>query len=170
MGVLRNPKWETFSQEIVKGRPALEAYVTAGYPRNRGNASRLRLHEAIKARIAELMGFKTAAVEAEQLSAAERAGVDTFWVLRNLRINAIQAMRHGDRAAAARSLELVGKHLNMFVDRKSVEVNYIDDADEYLAKIMDIVNAKVVEHEPTPLARLENGHDDGLEEGSHETG
>ena len=117
MGVLRNPKWETFSQEIVKGRPALEAYVIAGYPRNRGNASRLRLHEAIKARIAELMGFKTAAVEAATLTAAEKAGLDAFWVLRSLRRNATLAARAGDRAASNRAVELIGKHLGMFINK-----------------------------------------------------
>jgi hypothetical protein len=86
------------------------------------------------------------------LTAAERAGVDQYWVLRNLRINAVQAMRHGDRAAATRSIELIGKHLGMFIDKKQIEVSYIDDADEYLAEIMAIVDAKTVEHEPAPLA------------------
>ncbi len=96
--------------------------------------------------------MKTAAVSLAELTAAERAGVDAFWVLRNLRINAVQSMRHGDRAAAARSIELIGKHLGLFVDKKRIEVSYIDDADEYLAKIMAIVDAKTVEHEPAPLA------------------
>jgi hypothetical protein len=82
------------------------------------------------------------------------SGVANFavWVLRNLRINAVMAMRHGDRAAAARSIELIGKHLGMFVDRKQIEVAYVDDADEYLAKIIALVNAKTVEHEPAPLS------------------
>jgi hypothetical protein len=91
-------------------------------------------------------------VSLAELTAAERAGVDQYWVLRNLRINAVQSMRHGDRSAAARSIELIGKHIGMFVDRKKLEISYIDDADEYLAKIMAIVDAKTVEHEPAPLA------------------
>jgi hypothetical protein len=57
-----------------------------------------------------------------------------------------------DRAAAARSLELIGKHLGMFIDRKQIEIGYVDDADEYLAKIIALVDAKVVDHEPTSLA------------------
>ena len=88
----------------------------------------------------------------EAFGFAERAGVDAFWVLRSLRMNAVMAMRHGDRAAAARSIELIGKHLGLFVDKKQIEVSYIDDADEYRAKIMAIVDAKTVEHEPAPLA------------------
>ena len=164
MGVLRNPKWETFSQEIVKGRPALEAYVTAGYPRNRGNASRLRLHEAIKARIAELMGFKTAAVEAATLTAAEKAGLDAFWVLRSLRRNATLAARAGDRAASNRAVELIGKHLGMFINKNQMEISYLDDSDEYLAKLMEIVGIKTIDAEPE-LQQLEN---DGLKDGSDE--
>ena len=54
------------------------------------------------------------------------------------------AMRAGDRAAAARSIELIGKHLGMFIDRKQIDIAYVDDADEYLAKIMALVDAKTV--------------------------
>ena len=81
--------------------------------------------------------------------AAERVGIDEEWVLRKLRMNAVMAMRAGDRAAAARSIESIGKHLGMFIERKQIEM---DDADEYLARIMALVDAKVVEHEPAPLA------------------
>src|SRR5215471_10667846 len=111
MGVLANDKHERFSQEIVRGTPITKAYVVAGYPANRGNASRLRLHEGIKARIAELRAQKTAAVEMAQLSAAEKAGVDHYWVMRNLRRNAVLAARRGDTAASNRAVELIGKHL-----------------------------------------------------------
>jgi hypothetical protein len=74
----------------------------------------------------------------------------------------MMSMRRGDRATAARSLELVGRHLGLFIDRKRIKINVLDDSDEYLAKIMAIVNAKVVEHEPAPL-QLEN---DGCGDGS----
>jgi hypothetical protein len=72
------------------------------------------------------------------------------------------AMHHGDRAAANRAAELIGKHLNMFVDRKEIQMNYIDDSDEYLARIMEIVNAKVIDNEPE-LLQLQG---DGKEYGS----
>jgi hypothetical protein len=62
------------------------------------------------------------------------------------------AMRHGDRSAAARSLELIGRHLGMFIDRKQIEINHLDDADAYLEQLMKLVGTPVVEHEPTPLA------------------
>jgi hypothetical protein len=71
-------------------------------------------------------------------------------------------MRHGDRSAAARSIELIGKHLNMFIEKKSVEISYIDDADEYLAKIMELVGQPVLEQEPPQPLALENR---GLKDG-----
>jgi phage terminase small subunit len=152
MGILLNQQHETFSQEIAKGTGVAKAYVVAGYPPNKGNAYRLRLRKGVAARIAELTAARSEMAAREALTAAERAGVDQYWVLRNLRLNAIMSMRHGDRAAAARSIELIGKHLGMFIEKKSIDISYIDDADEYLAKIMAIVEAKTVEHEPAPLA------------------
>ena len=170
MGLLTNARHERFAQEIVKGTPVRKAYTIAGYPANRGNASRLRLHQGIKARIDELRAQKTAAVELAQLTAAERAGVDQFWVLRNLRRNAVMAARVGARSAAARSLELIGKHLNMFVDKKQIDVNVVDDADQYLARLLELVQAPVLEHEPQHEPRqLEHDTEDGYKYGSGET-
>jgi hypothetical protein len=31
----------------------------------------------------------------------------------------------------------------MFVERRQVEIGYVDDADEYLARIMELVGTKV---------------------------
>ncbi len=116
------------------------------------NASRLQRQDSIRRRVEEILDLKQCATDRAVATAAERAGVDQYWVLRQLRINATMAMRRNDRAAAARSLELLGKHLGLFIDKKSIDISYIDDADEYLAEIMAIVDAKTVEHEPAPLA------------------
>jgi hypothetical protein len=91
------------------------------------------------------------AIDKALVSATERVGVDEEWVLRKLRTNAVMAMRAGDRAAAARSIELIGKHLGMFIERRQVEIAHVDDADEYLAKIMALVDGKTIDHEPAPL-------------------
>jgi phage terminase small subunit len=48
-------------------------------------------------------------------------------------------MRHGDRSAAARSIELIGRHLGLFIDKTWKYISYIDDADEYLARIVALV-------------------------------
>ena len=83
-------------------------------------------------------------------------------MLRSLRRNATLAARAGDRAASNRAVELIGKHLNMFVDQKVVEINTIDDSAEYLQRLMEIVGIKTIDQEPAPL-QLES---DGLNDGS----
>jgi len=105
--------------------------------------------------------MRTKVVDKALVSAAERAGVDQFWVLRSLRRNATLAARAGDRSAANRAVELIGKHLNMFVDSKSVEINYIDDSDAYLAQLMEIVQGRTIEHEQLPQPADSVGSDDG---------
>jgi phage terminase small subunit len=165
MGVLTSPKQEAFAQELAKGATVMKAYAAAGYPPSKGNAYRLRLRGPVVARLAELVAARSAVVQAAAISAAERAGVDQFWVLRNLRTNAVMAMRRNDRAAAARSIELIGKHLGMFIDKKSIEISMVDDSDEYLAKIMAIVEGKVIDQEPAPPLQIENGHDEEEETG-----
>jgi hypothetical protein len=99
-------------------------------------------------------------------NAAARVGVDEEWVLRKLRTNAVLSMRAGDRSAAARSLELIGKHLNMFVERKSIEISYIDDADEYLAKLLELVGQPVLEDKAAHALILEHDENDGRKYGS----
>ncbi len=43
----------------------------------------------------------------------------------------------------------------MFIDKKLVEINMIDDSDEYLQQLMEIVGIKTIDQEPAPL-QLEN--------------
>ncbi len=94
-----------------------------------------------------------------------RASVQ-YWVMRSLRTNAVLAARRGDRAPANPAIELIGRHLGMFIDRKVVEINTVDDSDEYLQRLMEIVGIKTIDNEPASL-QLES---DGLNDGSSETG
>ena len=55
MPILTNPKHERFAQELAKGKTGDEAYVLAGYKRNKDNASRLKASEGILARVSELL-------------------------------------------------------------------------------------------------------------------
>jgi hypothetical protein len=159
MAILRNPKWERFAQELAGGKTAGQAYELSGFSPNPANAWRLHQREEIGRRIDEILASRTKALDRAVTSAAVRVGVDEEWVLRKLRMNAVMAMRAGDRAAANRSIELIGKHLGMFIDRKQIDIAYVDDADEYLAKLMELVNAKVVDHEP-PAIDYEPAEDD----------
>jgi hypothetical protein len=84
--------------------------------------------------------------------------------MRRLRTNSVLSARRGDMAASNRAAELIGKHIGMFIDKNKIDINVIDDSDEYLARLMEIVGAKVIDNEPAPL-QLEN---DGLKDGSDE--
>jgi hypothetical protein len=101
-------------------------------------------------------------VAVASLDAAARAGVDSYWILRGLRRNATLAARRGDTAASNRAMELIGKHLGMFIDKKSIEISYVDDADEYLSRILEIVNGKTIEHEPGLQQLANDGKKNGL--------
>jgi hypothetical protein len=56
----------------------------------------------------------------------------------------VLAARRGDTSASNRAVELIGKHLNMFVDRKELQISVIDDSDEYLATILAIVQGQTI--------------------------
>lgn len=63
MSALSNPKHERFAQELAKGATADEAYQSAGYKPDRGNASRLTANDNVQQRVAEIQ--ERAAVRAE---------------------------------------------------------------------------------------------------------
>lgn len=54
MPVLKNSRHEIFAQARAGGKTVDDAYITAGFKANRGNAARLNANESIKARIAEI--------------------------------------------------------------------------------------------------------------------
>ena len=73
MPILSNPKWELYAQELAKGSTADAAYRAAGYAPNPGNATRLKLNEAIVKRIEEILS-----------QAAEKAGVTVERIVNEL--------------------------------------------------------------------------------------
>lgn len=83
MPALTNAKHERFAQELAKGASADEAYQTAGYKQNRGNAATLKANQNIADRVAELL--ERAAVRTEitvasitdRLLAIAKKGEDT---------------------------------------------------------------------------------------------
>lgn len=57
MPLLKNARHECFAQAIAKGATATDAYVTAGYKRGDGNASKLASRLEVQARIHEIIGL-----------------------------------------------------------------------------------------------------------------
>lgn len=128
MPAITNNQHEKFAQALVKGKSHGEAYLAAGYKAKNASvasaaATRLLKKVNIQARVAEL-----------QTKAEERAVVDRAWVLKRLVENVDRAMtviavttKDGqtgeykyEGSVANRALELLGKELGMFVDRKEV--------------------------------------------------
>jgi phage terminase small subunit len=137
MAELKNIRWERFCHGLLEGKPAVQAYEDAGYKRNDGNAGRLTRNEQIIARLAEL-----------KAEAARVAVMDRAWVLRGLRelfemsmgLRCVGNRPDGDYAwspATAKGvLELVGKELGLFIDRKIIGIKRLEDmGDDELRQI-----------------------------------
>jgi phage terminase small subunit len=144
---LQNPRHERFASALAEGKPAYQAYIDAGFAKAGAAQSASRLLKSkragIRERIAEIL------VEREQIAgegtkrAIERTGIDKEWVIERLRENVERAMqvkpvldRVGNPtgsyvyngAVANRGLELLGKELGMFIDRRAtMEVDDLEN-------------------------------------------
>jgi hypothetical protein len=125
MGVLSNAKHEAFAQAYALCNNATKAALEVGYGsgENRNAAavrgSGLMKNPKIKARIDELH---------QQLTkkASQAVQLDRSWVLDRLKANADLALEEKDRGAANRALELLGKEIGMFIERKQVLVGPLE--------------------------------------------
>jgi phage terminase small subunit len=133
MPVLRNPKHEKFAHSIARGVSTLDAYTSAGYSAQGAyqSAHRLLKNAEVCSRIAEIQGNIAQAIN-------EKTAISKSWVLEALRENYERAMQHEavlDREGeptgeytyqgnvANKALELIGKELGMFVDRKDIRIS-----------------------------------------------
>jgi len=133
MPVLK-PKWEKFAQELAKGVTELEAYEFAGYSPHDSNASVLARKPEIIGRVSELIGEREQIHRQATAKAVEKVALTKEWILKNLIENVNRGLQFsvpmkdgkpiGDYRyegnVVNRSLELLGKELGMFVDRKEV--------------------------------------------------
>ena len=117
--MLSNPKWEAFAAAYAEHGNGTRAAITAGYAPGDNGASAAQRAVAllkkveIKKRIDQIReGLRKKAVSATSLNRA--------WVLEKLKENAEDALERGDRAAANRALELLGKEIGMFIDKRMV--------------------------------------------------
>jgi phage terminase small subunit len=133
MPALAKVKYEVFAQEIAKGRSAADAYVIAGYRPSAQNAGNLRNKKEILLRVKELMDERDQIYGQSTAKAIESAALTKTWVITHLMENALTCLGKQtvkvvvdgaeietyDRNpnAANRALELLGRELNMFVER-----------------------------------------------------
>jgi hypothetical protein len=127
---LKIEKQEAFAQAYAIHRKQGVAAVAAGYSKLGAHVagSRLMAKPHVQQRVDELI----AAADKKKLAAVT---ADRAWVLNMLVQNAEDAVEAKDRSAANRALELVGKELGMFVERKLDLKSPLDGltADELLA-------------------------------------
>jgi len=114
---LKNSRHEAFASHVAKGISHTEAAKLAGYAEGSAHVTGCRLLKNAKvlSRIQELKGRVT-----EQT--VTTSGITKAWVISKLRENAEQGMKEGQRTPAIRALELIGKELGMFVDRKEIGI------------------------------------------------
>lgn len=98
-------------------------------------ATRVLKRPDVQRRINELKQKVTA-------STLARVSMDRTWVMERLKDNAEGALEARDRAAANRALELIGKEMGMFIDRKQEIKSPLDEltADE-LRDLLDRIRA-----------------------------
>ena len=63
------------------------------------------------------------------------AEIDEAWVIQNLKNNAIRCIGLDDLSSVNRSLELIGKHIGMFVDRPNLNITF-DQIDSIEVRII----------------------------------
>lgn len=108
---LKNAKRERFAREYLVDLNATQAAIRAGYSAKTAYSSGQRMlkYVEIQSRIVEL-----------QSHIVERTDLSIEWVLEQLRATFFAAKDCGQHSAANKSLELLGKHLGMYVDRHEV--------------------------------------------------
>jgi phage terminase small subunit len=147
MAALLNQKHEQFAQKVAGGMSATQAYIECGYSEKgaAGSASQLQNNPKVAKRIGELK-------EAIAKVATKHSGIDKAWVMQKL----VEITKMGmaaepvtdeegnpigeykqNLAAANKSVELIGKELGMFIDRKEIRTGPLQDVpDEQLDAII----------------------------------
>jgi hypothetical protein len=134
MPPLNNARHERFCLALLEGKSADEAFVIAGYKRNRGNASRLKANESVSRRLQEL-----------QAEAAANAEVTVASICKELdEANAV-ARERGQAAAMVSAATLRAKLAGLMVER--IETGNPGDFDNLTstAQIVDKVLERLVE-------------------------
>lgn len=104
-------KQQRFVAEYLIDLNATQAAIRAGYSER--TAEQIGYQQLQKTSVAE-------AIELAQLYRAEKLELTADKVLRDLEAARIKAMANEQCAAAIKAVELQGKHLGMFIDRKEV--------------------------------------------------
>lgn len=136
--VLSNHRHEIYSQELAKGISYDRAYIAAGYRPSHANAHTLKNKKDIQARVSYLLGQREHLHAQSTAKAIEITALTKTWVIEQLRENALKCLGklpinvsiiEGQEpiqeyqyhpTGANRALELLGRELNMFIEKHEV--------------------------------------------------
>lgn len=136
--ILPNHRHELYSQELAKGISYDRAYIAAGYRPSHANAHTLKNKKDIQARVTYLLGQREHLHAQSTAKAIELTALTKAWVIEQLRENALKCLGklpvnvsiiEGQApiqefqyhpTGANRALELLGRELNMFIERHEV--------------------------------------------------
>lgn len=134
---LKNAKHEQFAQYVSNGDSATKSYILAGYSEKGAeqNSSRLIRNDEVLGRIEYLRQTKAQIHKEAVEKAVEASGLTKEWVINQL-IDNVKIAKAADPvcdengnpigeyktnlAAANKALELLGKEIGMFIERKEV--------------------------------------------------
>jgi hypothetical protein len=148
VAVLVNKRYELFAVRVAAGDEIADAYAAAGFHTKsrdvaRAAAGRLMMRDDVKARVEEL---RTKIVDA----ATDHAVLSKAWVITQARELFIAARTSGNLAAATRLLELLGREVRAFVERKNVTVRSLRDmSEEDLQEMLDELAADSGDEDPS---------------------
>lgn len=168
---LASAKHEHFAQFVSNGETPARAYVLAGYSEKGAHASgnRLLRNADICSRVAHLRSIKEQQHAQTVTAVIEEAGMDKAWVLKRLgkivdlgmalepvkddEGREIGEIKAANLPAANTALNLIGKELGMFIDRKEVRTGPLDGLPPDEAKaLIDTIDAIQRARAPAPLA------------------
>lgn len=160
MPMLTNPRHERFAQALAAGKTADQAYQDAGYKPSRPAASRLSTNVNVQARLAELQSRITEGVVLTRQWVIEKlienaSRAMTAEAVRDEAGNPIGEFRY-EGSVANRALELLGKELGMFVERKETGKPGEFKAADARAQFARLLAEEIGPEEPGETARTVN--------------
>lgn len=128
MPALSNSRHELFAQEMAKGKTLEEAHTAAGYSGNRKAAWPLSRRLDITGRVEELLSQR-AQIETEATQQAVQAtGLTKAWVIQQAKDVYVEACKDRQHQPALKALELLGREVGAFIERKEIRTGPLEDA------------------------------------------
>ena len=154
-GPLDNQKWENFARYIANGETQANAAKLAGFKENNAHirGSVLMKKDEIRQRVEELKS-----VSSER--AVTGLSLNKSWVLQNLKDNVEAAKEEDDHSAVNRGLELIGKEIGMFVERKILGLQDLSTASaDELFDIIAVIDSKLANERQAEVLALPEGEE-----------